>query len=213
MFIRYLRRYPTTLAFLILMATLYSSQLLVAGSLEAEAGFRTINALPQIGVIYASPWLHSTHSHIFQNALIFAIFGGWAERRMDANQFMVAVVVAGYATNIVPSVLGFRGFGVGASGITNALVAYFTLVQISEYAKITQKESLDRRKAVRHLALFAVGLILVLVPVAKFIGYITTQPGTATGGHALGVVLGFSLFILQESQITIRPAFLKGSSQ
>lgn len=199
------RRYQATLGFLVLMSSVYLSQLVIAGSYGFEVGFKAITSLPEIVLAWTSPWLHSTHDHIFQNAVMFALFGFWVEKQIGSEQFTMAVLFTGYTTNYLPNLLGFGGVGIGASGITNALIAFFTAAQFSRYAKATGENRLDMKKVGVHLLLFFIGTILVLRSIAEFIGYVAPRPGVATGAHVLGVVIGFAWFIYWRSQSTSRP--------
>lgn len=175
------------------MSLVYTGQLILAGSLRSGAAYEIANTLSTTTYLALNPWLHSYHLHLVENAVVFAILGLWAERRIDSFQFGLFVVVTGYVTNLVPPVLG-DGFGVGASGITNALWAYFTAMQLSAYQSEMQRESLELQRAGIHLFLSFIGLIFVLRSIAEFSGFVSSPAGTATGSHLLGVMLGFGWF-------------------
>lgn len=176
----------------------YTGQLVATGTLKNAAAYTVATSLSTRTYLLLNPWLHASHQHIVENAIIFAILGGWTEKRIGSVPLMIAVLVTGYLTNLSPAILGFGGLGIGASGITNALWAHFTVVQFFRYADVIQDDSRSLRKAAFRLALAAVGLLFVLRSVAEFYGYIQPSSGDAAGAHLLGVVLGFLMFTIRE---------------
>lgn len=191
------RDYSATLTVAAILIIAYLGQLAVAGSLHPEAAFLAVRALPDVGYLILNPWIHSFHQHLVENLAIFVLLSGWAERRVNSAYLAVAIIVAGYSTNLVPAVVGFGGRGVGASGITNALWAYFTGTQLACFSSAMNDNSPDFRTAILHLAFFGVGLVFVLQTLAEFLGYIPVTRNTATGAHLLGVCLGFGWLALR----------------
>lgn len=198
-----IREYPVTVGILLLIGTTYCGQLLLAGSLRSGAAFSVASSLPTEAYLAFTPWLHSTHLHALENAAVFLLLGVWMERRIASATFLAGVLLTGYATNLIPAILGFGGLGVGASGITNALWSYFTVVQLRNFFHRTQKESPDLRRASLNLLLASIGLLFVLRSIAEFVGYSPPSPGTATGAHILGVVLGFGWFVCEQSGLRL----------
>lgn len=195
-------RYPATIAVLSLMVVIYAGQLFIAGSLQDDTAYTVANSLSTGVYVALTPWLHSSHKHILENAGIFIILGLWTERRVGSIPFLGIVLFAGYLTNLAPAILGFGGPGLGASGITNALWAYFTGVQIVKYQQVIQRESQPIRHAIQPLVLSFVGLLFVIRSIAEFTGYISPPSGTATGAHFLGVVLGFGWLAYRSIRIS-----------
>lgn len=191
------RGYTVTLTVAAILIIVYIGQLAVADSLHPEAAFLTVKALSDVGYLILNPWIHSFHQHFVENLVIFLLLAGWAERRVNSAYLAVAIIVAGYSTNLVPAVVGFGGWGVGASGITNALWAYFTGTQLARFSSTLNNNPPDFRTAISHLALFGVGLVFVLRTLAEFLGYIPVAQNTATGAHLLGVSLGFGWLALR----------------
>ena len=186
------------------MLIVYAGQLVLAGSLRFGAAYTVANNLPTNYYLALNPWLHSDHLHIFQNALLFVIFGAWSERKIGTKQFVTGAIIIGYITNIAPSLLGIGGLGIGASGITNALETYFVLFQLSQYTKATYADPPQYRKAAKHLILFFIVTILVLKSIAEYFGYITPASGVAVGGHFIGVLLGLTWFTARSLNQSVR---------
>lgn len=195
---------PATVAVLILMGSVYLGQLYLAGSTTSEAAFTVIPELPTPMYVMLSPWLHSSHIHILENTLAFALLGGWTERQVGSTQFTFGILAAGYLTNLVPALVGFGGFGVGASGITNTLWGLFTLTQIYLYHRIVQMDPINYWRALYRLSLFTFGLLFVLQSTGEFMGYLTPPPGSATGVHLLGVVLGLVWFLYRRASLSVQ---------
>lgn len=189
------RRNPATLGFITLIFTVYFGQLYLVGSTASSAAFTVIPNLPSGVYVAMAPWLHSSHSHILWNALFFAMLGYWAERWVGSPQFIIGAAAAGYLTNLVPSMIGFGGLGVGASGLTNALWGLFTFTQITLFYYVTQEDDVDYRMVVYRLSLFTVGLLFILKSVGEFLGYLTPIEDSASGAHLFGVVLGGVWFL------------------
>jgi len=202
--LEFLRSIPGTIGILLLMSTVYGIQLFIAGSVEFGAAFTAIERSPELLYFSFNPWLHSTHNHIFQNALLFVLFGAWTERKIGTERFVTGVVIIGYTTNIAPRLLGIGGFGLGASGITNALEAYFLLFQIVAMQKAFTDEPLQYQKVSKHFILFFIALIFVLKSIAEFFGFLTPEPGVAAGGHFIGVLLGFAWYTNRSLGLTDR---------
>lgn len=195
----FLRKNPVTAAALLLMGLVYLGQLAMAGSAATGAAFTVIPGLSKEVFVMLSPWLHSSHPHLLNNAIMFALLGGWAERRVGSDQFIQGVVLAGYLTNLVPYIVDFGGLGVGASGITNALWTLFALTQIHVYNQIVQMESVNYGKAIYRLGLFMLGVLFILKSVGEFFGYLAPPSGTATGAHLLGVAMGLVWFLYRRA--------------
>jgi hypothetical protein len=185
------RDYTATLTVAAILITVYLGQLAVAGSLHPEAAFLAVRALPDVGYLILNPWMHSFHRHLVENLAIFVLLASWAERHINSAYLAVAIIVAGYSTNLAPAVVGFGGLGVGASGITNALWAYFTGTQLARFSSALNGNPPDFRIAISHLAFFGVGLVFVLQTFAEFLGYVPVTQNTAIGAHLLGACLGF----------------------
>lgn len=191
------RDYTATLTVAAILIIVYLGQLAVAGSLHPEAAFLAIRALPDVGYLLLNPWIHSFHRHLVENLAMFVLLAGWVERRVNSAHLAVAIIVAGYSTNLVPPVIGFGGLGVGASGITNALWAYFTGTQLVRFSSELNSNSPGFRTAIPYLAFFGIGLVFVLQTLAEFLGYIPVTQNTATGAHLFGVCLGFGWVALR----------------
>jgi hypothetical protein len=190
------RDYTATLTVAAILIIVYLGQLAVAGSLHSEAAFLAVRALP-VGYLIFNPWIHSFHRHLVENLAMFVLLASWAERRVNSSHLAVAIIVTGYSTNLVPPVVGFGGPGVGASGITNALWAYFTGTQLARFSSAVNDNPPNFRTAISHLAYFGIGLVFVLQSFAEFLGYVPVTQNTATGAHLLGVCLGFGWLTLR----------------
>lgn len=195
-----IREYGFTLAILGVMVVVYAGQLVLAGNLTSGAAYQVATSLSTEAYILFTPWLHSTHRHLVENAIVFALLGAWTEPRVNSFKFGVIAVATGYMTNLAPAVFGFGGFGLGASGITNALWANFTAVQLSQVNGAMQTEPFEWRRVLGHLGLSFVGLVFVLKSISEFVGYTEPLAGSATGAHLLGVVIGGVWFIYRHNR-------------
>jgi len=201
------RSRPATSSFLALMAGVYLGQLALAGSLSSEAAFTVIDGLHRFVYTLLNPWLHSYHLHILQNAVILGLLGWWAEGTVGSNSFTIAVILSGYTTNLAPYLVGLGGLGVGASGITNMLWAFFLASQLLGYVHAMAAEQGSKRQAMIHLGWVFVALIFVVKTVAEFVGYSPAPDNAAVGAHLVGVLLGFCWFILRHTDLTTRIPF------
>lgn len=133
-----------------------------------------------------APFVHATPDHLVGTLFWFIPFGFLLERRVSWEAYVAFVVVVGYlTTTVVP--LGFVllgapvGHGLGASGITNALVAREATVR---GRWVVQRRSLSRRQWV---VVVLVGVVFLL----EVVGLLTGEPpGTSVVGHVSGLVLG-----------------------
>lgn len=207
--LRFLRKNPATVSFLVLMGSIYLGQLYLAGSAAPEAAYTAIAELSNRAFVVLAPWLHSYHAHIVMNGFLFAIFGAWTERRVGSAQFAVVTCVAGYVTNFTPFIIGFGDLSVGASGITNALLAFFTLTQGYLYGQTVQASPIDYRMAMYRVALLLVGSLFVGQSIGEFFGYFTPTPGSAAGTHLVGVGLGLVWFLYRRAGPSVREAILQ----
>ena len=192
MFRRSLEEYSVTCSVLTLIAVVYVGQLALAENLASGAAYTVATSLSTRMYLALTPWLHSNHQHVLQNALVFAILGVWTERRVNSSSYLAIILLAGYLTNLAPYTFGFGGLGIGASGITNLLWANFTAVQFGGYVDVLKSDTLDISRAMIHAVVGVLGFLFVLNAVAEFVGYTEPAPGTATGAHLLGVILGFT---------------------
>jgi hypothetical protein len=193
----HLHDYAATLTVAAILIIVYLGQLAVAGSLHPEAAFIAVRVLPDVGYLIFNPWMHSFHQHLVGNLVMFVLLAGWTEHRVNSAYLAVAIIVTGYSTNLVPAMVGFGEFGVGASGITNALWAYFTGTQFARFSSTLNDNPPDFRAVILHLTFFGVGLVFVLQAFAEFLGYVPVTQNTATGAHLLGVCLGFGWLTLR----------------
>lgn len=191
------RDYITTLTVAAILIIVYIGQLAVADSLHPEAAFLAVRALPDVGYLILNPWIHSFHRHLVENLAMFVLLAGWVERRVNSSYLAVVIIVTGYSTNLIPAVVGFGGWGVGASGITNALWAYFTGTQLAYFSSELNDNAPDFRTAISHLAFLGIGLVFVLQTLAEFLGYVPATQNTATGAHLVGICLGFGWLALR----------------
>lgn len=137
--------------------------------------------------LYAlAPFVHVTPNHLVGTLVLFVPFGYLLERRTSGAEYVGFVVLAGYlTTTFVPLLFLLAGApvgqGIGASGLTNALVAREAAVR---GRWVVQRRSLSRRQWTVVVLVSAVFLIEV-------VGLVTGEPpGTSVVGHAVGLVVG-----------------------
>lgn len=190
--------FPASVTVFISVWIIYAAQLLIAGSSADGAAARAVYMLPDGGFLALNPWMHSDHLHIFQNAVIFAGLGWWAEQQIGTKRFSIAVIAAGYLTNLVPLFIGFGGHTVGISGITNMLWTLLALTLIVNFFNEISDPTTSDMKPIGHL-IFAFGIFGMFVwpSIAQFFGYMAAQNGAAKGAHFLGVVLGVVWYVLR----------------
>lgn len=195
---------PATILFLVFIGSVYLGELSIADSTAPRAAYDVVRNLPRTGIYVFSPWLHSYHLHILENAIIFALLGGWTERKAGTYRFATAVIATGYITNLLPYLAGFGGFGLGISGVTNVFWALFMLTHLSLFYRTADMESVGFQKAGKHFLLFAISLVFVLNAVAEYIGYVPPPEGSATTAHVLGVALGFLWFLSRRASPSVK---------
>jgi len=183
---------------------MYGLQLLIAGRLSMDAAYTVVPRPPSIEYFLLTPWVHSSHLHVLENLTLFGIFGWWTERQLGTDSFVVVVLVAGYLTNLLPSVIGIGGLGVGLSGVTNMLAGYVTVKQLWLLSKGGLFEANIPWTLLWCAVSFFLGLIIVVHSIAEFTGLIDPATGIATGVHFVGVMLGFAVAIVTLRNVTGR---------
>lgn len=164
---------------------------MLVGSFGPESAYRAIDLIPTRLSFILLPWLHSSHSHIVQNVILFLLFGVWAEQRHSTDWFLIGILMTGYLTAWLPKFVGIGGLGVGISGITFAFLSYFAVIQFFEYLQRMNSESPQWKGVIWKFALMAVGLVFgPMRGIGQYLGYVSTQPGTAVGAHLTGTVIG-----------------------
>ncbi|WP_380677671.1 rhomboid family intramembrane serine protease [Salinigranum sp. GCM10025319] len=146
-----------------------------------------VDALPAEIVVYTfAPFLHVTPDHLVSTLVWFVPFGYLLESRTSWEGYVGYVAFAGYlTTTFVPLVLLLLGVpvgqGVGASGITNALVAREATVR---GVWVLQRRSFSWRQR-------GVVVLVSAVFLLKTFGLVTGEPpGTSVVGHATGLLVG-----------------------
>jgi len=152
-----------------------------------------------IGVLVPvlGPVLHADAGHLVSTLIWFVPFGYFLERRTGWADYVGFVVLAGVlSTTLVPAafvVLGVAtGLGVGASGITHALVGREATAR-SRW--VLEGRSLSRRQR----AILGVAILALLL---RLLSFTSTSPETSVVGHATGLVVGVAAGI-GERYVTI----------
>lgn len=133
-----------------------------------------------------APFIHATPDHLISTLFWFIPFGYLLERRTSWIAYVGFVVVAGYmTTTFVPLLFVVAGNpvgpGIGASGITNAVIAREAAVR-GEW--LVQRQALSRRQ---WTVVALVGVVFLI----KVVGLVTGEPtGTSVVGHVTGLVVG-----------------------
>jgi len=137
-------------------------------------------------VMVLAPLLHANAGHLVSTLVWFVPFGYFLERRRRWEDYVGFVVLAGIlSTTLVPSVfvvLGLAtGLGVGASGVTYALVGREATARV---VAAVERRSLSRTQ----WAILAVALLGLALKLLGFVG--DTPAGTSVVGHATGLGVG-----------------------
>jgi membrane associated rhomboid family serine protease len=132
-----------------------------------------------------APVLHANAGHLVSTLIWFVPFGYFLERRTGWADYLGFVILAGVlSTTLVPAVFVVfgvaAGLGVGASGITYALVGREAAAR-SRW--VLERRSLSRRQRL----ILAVALLALLL---RLLSFTSTSPGTSVVGHATGLVVG-----------------------
>ena len=146
-----------------------------------------IDVLPAEVVVYTfAPFLHVTPDHLVSTLVWFVPFGYLLESRTSWEGYVGYVVFAGYlTTTFVPLLLLLLGApvgqGIGASGITNALIAREATVRC---IWVLQRRSFSWRQR-------GIGVLVTVVFLLEVFGLVTGEPpGTSVVGHATGLLVG-----------------------
>lgn len=182
-------RGPITLAATFVFVFLFRLEQNVAYVLGLSSARRLveIEVFPiELSVHVLAPFLHVTPNHLVGTLIWFVPFGYFLERRTSREDYVGFVLLAGYVTTtFVPLVFLFSGIpvgqGIGASGITHALIA----------REVTARGSLALQRhsfswGQRAILVIAVGSFLVKL-VAVLNG---SSPGESVVAHAAGLTLG-----------------------
>ncbi|MFB6068326.1 MAG: rhomboid family intramembrane serine protease [Halobacterium sp.] len=147
----------------------------------------TVDAFPLRAVVQLfAPFLHATAGHLVSTLTWFVPFGYFLERRASPVDYVAFVVLSGLVTTmLVPSALVLLGvpvgLGVGASGITHALVGREAAAR-SRW--VVERRALSRtQRAILVVALAGVALAVVAIVTDGLSRRDVT-------GHATGLLLG-----------------------
>jgi membrane associated rhomboid family serine protease len=146
-----------------------------------------LDAFPvEAAVVVLAPLLHGNAEHLVSTLVWFVPFGYFLERRRPWEDYVGFVVLAGIlSTTLVPSLFVAAGvatgLGVGASGVTHALVGREATARVGS---LTEARSLSRTE-------WAVLAVCLLGLALKLLGFVGDRPaGTSVVGHATGLVTG-----------------------
>jgi membrane associated rhomboid family serine protease len=140
----------------------------------------------EAAVVVLAPLLHANAGHLVSTLVWFVPFGYFLERRRRWEDYVGFVVMAGIvSTTLVPSVFVVTGvatgLGVGASGVTHALVGREATARV---VAAVERRSLSRVE----WAVLGVSLLGLAVKLLGFVGDVPA--GTSVVGHATGLVVG-----------------------
>lgn len=191
-----------TLVVLGCMSVVYGSQLVIAGSTAETAAFRAATAATEwnaAAFTLLSPFLHSSHGHVFGNALGLLLWGGIVEREAGSATFVVGVYGSAMLANTLPRVVG-AGSGVGISGALYALATVTGLVLVGRGITGLSRAS-EGRSWMRLVGQIVVGAgAVTLYPVravAQVAGALPVAAGVSTAGHLLGVAFGVVVLLFR----------------
>ncbi|WP_080510509.1 rhomboid family intramembrane serine protease [Halorubrum coriense] len=171
---------PTvTIGFTIIFLGMYTAQILAVGGPSQDAGFQAVKLVTNTldaGAVLFTWLLHSNHTHIGGNVVVFFATGWVIEDRVDRDRFIFATVfLLGMGVNLVYFIL-FRGAGVGISGITTGLVTMIALGSLEGLFDFDNLASI-------YFAIWALSTLYLLYSV-EVIGQLPS--GTAVEAHILG---------------------------
>lgn len=192
-------KYPVWSFFLAILFIVYAFQLVIAGSIRSEAAAHMQDALTPTTYLFLAPWIHSSHSHILQNVIVFVAFGKWTERRVSRRSFSLFVLASGYLSLYLPVAFDYGGLSVGFSGVTKALTTVFVLFHFTKFVITAGNNQTSLKQVAYHFLFFFVPFLFLLVTVARYTGYVPPPEGTSVSSHLTGIGLGI-LFFAQASR-------------
>lgn len=183
-----------TLGLSVLMVAGY----VVSGQFATEAGVsgpkpyfeQFLGAGPSV-VYFLFPFLHAGESHLVRNLVVFVVFGGLVESRDDWKLYGIFLAFVALVANVlgpmlVRGLLGepFSGVGLGASGMTFALVARECVFRSS---RVRRRDASRGEWVVLGVAvvLSAIGVLLVV------------EMANAWLSHLLGFLIGGSIGVVE----------------
>jgi membrane associated rhomboid family serine protease len=158
----------------------YISVLALAGNYSSSAAYaylNNINSQFQVFVRLLSPILHSSHSHIAENLLVYFIpFGVLVENRTSGVHLVTFVISVGMISNSVIAPI-FSRAAIGLSCVNFGLLGSESLYRAN---KIRTEPSWT----LSNLAILCISLFLI------GIGFLIPTPGASVIAHATGFISG-----------------------
>mgnify|MGYP000150348411 CR=1 FL=1 len=172
-----------TLTIISLVSLTYGLELLFAQSLAPQAAYTFLASYltnHQLLAWFISPALHSSHSHIFWNLILFTPFACGFESRGRSDVFLFYSLLIAYI-GVVGTQIVRGSLGVGISGLAYSLHSRELIYRAQ---RITQKP------AIIHLVILLIASLLVSIGVAQAMRYIPSPSGTAHTAHFVGLLVG-----------------------
>jgi membrane associated rhomboid family serine protease len=162
--------------------SIYLVQLLLAGSFQNNAAYPVAIEIIKSNSLVAF-LLHSNHGHIASNTVFLFLGGSVVEPYLNRIEYVVAILLGGWITTIVPSLINVGG--VGLSGVTNQLLTFAIA-----FAYYSGKNVGEEKRPIYEFVIFAAfSLILVF-------SNIFAPEGASVMSHVVGIVFGLSWFLL-----------------
>jgi len=198
--VRWLARKRVTLGVVSFLLVVFAFEVVVLWQFgPASWGYLFLAHLdPSPGWVLA-PFAHRNVSHLLSTLPVVLIYGGLVEARLPEQSVFAFYVLAGYASigaQLGAYVAGAPGLGtLGASGAALGLVALYTVWTFKE-AVWTPAEVTMIHGVFAGTGLF----ILATVLTNDFVPGIVLTTGTATLGHAGGVLTGACYGLVRTQQ-------------
>jgi|GEM_PF-1922255 len=209
--VRWLVRTRVTLAFCLLLCSVYAVELYLwtTGQFDAFDTLFVARQRPSVGWLLA-PLAHSPvqHTHLLGNLAQLLVFGAIAERRLRDEAYLGLIAASGVASigaQVTTYVVAGDPPGVGtlgASGIAFALTA-LVVVDSLRYQEITDRW---HGETTWFFTLFG-GLLSGQALLEVVFGV----PGVGVVGHFVGVVVGASFALVRSRTEVLRSGGVTGS--
>lgn len=140
-------------------------------------------------VLTIGPFVHRGVSHITENLVFLLIFGGYIEWQLGWRKLYVYCAATGYGASWILLLITGGAGAVGASSITNGLIAVAGIVGFVRVVEelLNVNSGVDILQGVSHVFPFVIGLGFAVSTIQAA----TMAPTNATEAiHAIGALLG-----------------------
>lgn len=188
-----------------ILAAIYLTELILAGSLAYDAAYGYVTSLPHAYdpiIAIGSPFLHSSHDHILWNSIHLVILGGIVLIDESEREFLTFFLLTAWLTAaFVPALVG-GDRGLGISGAIAALSGWAAVNRIRVWYSFSNgtDDSLNSYfswRLAKIIFLMAIPLAIFIHNIGQGIGFYEEEEGVSVLGHFSGALIGI-LYGIQE---------------